>query len=182
MLALIGLHSLLEYPLWYGPFQLVALLALAILLWPRRAAAPQARAWLVALGAALAVFAACGLAAWDYHRVSQLYKPGAQRSPAYRDNTQEKVARSVLFSGTLDFARLTTTGLTRDNAERMNALAQELLHYSPEPRVIEVLIESAVMLGKDDEAAFHMKRYRIAYPNDYARWTGPQGQSASGAR
>ena len=179
VLALIGLHSLLEYPLWYGPFQLVALLSLAILLWPRRAAAPQARAWLVALGAALAVFAACGLAAWDYHRVSQLYKPGAQRSPAYRDNTQEKVARSVLFSGTLDFARLTTTGLTRDNAERMNALAQELLHYSPEPRVIEMLIESAVMLGKDDEAAFHMKRYRVAYPTEYARWTGPAGRRAS---
>ena len=179
VLALIGLHSLLEYPLWYGPFQLVTLLALAILLWPRHAAPPQPRAWLLALGAALAVLAACGLAAWDYHRVSQLYKPGAQRAPAYRDNTQEKVARSVLFSDTLDFARLTTTGLTRDNAERMNALAHRLLHYSPEPRVIEMLIESAVMLGKDDEAAFHMKRYRVAYPTEYARWTGPAGRRAS---
>jgi len=27
-----------------------------------------------------------------------------------------------------------------------------------------------VLLGRDDEAAFHMKRYRIAYPKDYARW------------
>jgi hypothetical protein len=35
------------------------------------------------------------------------------------------------------------------------------------------------MLGKDDEAAFHMKRYRIAYPKDHARWMGPAGGKAS---
>ena len=60
---------------------------------------------------------------------------------------------------------------TRDNAAAMHALAQEMLHYSPEPRVLEALIESAVALGLDDEAAFHLKRYRIAYPRDYARWS-----------
>ena len=32
VLAVIAVHSLLEYPLWYGPFQLAALLAL-MLLW-----------------------------------------------------------------------------------------------------------------------------------------------------
>ncbi|QLA81295.1 polymerase [Acidovorax sp. JMULE5] len=185
VLALIGLHSMLEYPLWYGPFQVVALLSVAILVWPRRDEAWDGRAWpagAAALVAALAVLGACGLAAWDYHRVSQLYKPGAQRAAAYREDTQAKVSHSLLFSGPLDFARLTTTGLTRDNAARMNALAQELLHYSPEPRVIEVLVESAVMLGKDDEAAFHMKRYRAAYPDDYARWMGAGGTRASQAR
>lgn len=171
-LALIGLHSLLEYPLWYGPFQLVALLSVAILAWPRRGEAWAERAGWAALGAAVAILGVCCLAAWDYHRVGQLYKAAAQRSPAYREDTQAKVSGSVFFSGALDFARLTTAGLTRDNAARMNALARELLHYSPEPRVIELVIESAVMLGQDEEAAFHMKRYRIAYPDDYARWRG----------
>ena len=34
-MAVIGLHSLLEFPLWYGPFQLVALLAVCLLCpWP----------------------------------------------------------------------------------------------------------------------------------------------------
>lgn len=49
-------------------------------------------------------------------------------------------------------------------------MANKLLHFSPEPRVIEPLIESATMLGLDDEAAFHLKRYRAAYPADYERW------------
>ena len=179
VLAIVGVHSLLEYPLWYGPFQIVTLAALALLLWPR-GWQPSARgvAWLAA-GVAL-VWALCALAAWDYRRVSQLYKPYAERAASYRDDTQAKVGGSLLFSDQVDFARLTTTALTRDNAARMNALARQLLHYSPEPKVLEALIESAVMLDRDDEAAFHMKRYRAAYPREYRRWTrGPGGGMAS---
>ena len=57
-------------------------------------------------------------------------------------------------------------------------MANKLLHFSPEPRVIEPLIESATMLGLDDEAAFHLKRYRAAYPTDHERWRG-QGRRIS---
>lgn len=173
VLAIIGLHSLLEYPLWYGPFQVVAIASAALLLWPRQAVLSGWGAVVVGLVAGIVV-AACGFAAWDYFRVSQLYKSNTQRAAAYREDTQAKVSHSVLFSSQLDFARLTTTAPTQENAHRVHALAQRLLHYSPEPRVIEPLIESAVLLGRNDEAAFHMKRYRIAYPKDYARWMGPR--------
>ena len=44
--------------------------------------------------------------------------------------------------------------------------------------MIEALIESAVLLGRDDEAAFHMKRYRIAYPQDYERWSAKNSEMA----
>ena len=169
VLAIIGLHSMVEYPLWYGPFQIVALASAALLLWPQGAAWSARGAVAAGLGAAL-VAGVCGFAAWDYHRVSQLYKPASERAAAYREDTQAKVGRSVLFSSQIDFARLTTTPVTRENAQSVHALALELLHYSPEPRVIEALIESAVLLGRDDEAAFHMRRYRIAYPADYERW------------
>ena len=170
VLAIIGLHSLLEYPLWYGPFQIVTLAALALLLWPRYALLSARGARAAGVGAVL-IWALCAAAAWDYYRVGQLYKPSAQRAAAYQGDTQAKVGRSWLFSNPLDFARLTTMAPTRDNAAAMHALAQEMLHYSPEPRVLEALIESAVALGLDDEAAFHLKRYRIAYPRDYARWS-----------
>ena len=181
VLALIGVHSMLEYPLWYGPFQWAALVSAGILLWPRRAP-PSGRGAVVAgrlcLAAAGLIGAVCAVAAWDYHRVSQLYKPGPERSAAYRDDTQAKVANSLFFTSQLDFARLTTAGLTQANAARLNAMAHELLHYSPEPRVLQVLIESAILLGRDSEAAFHMQRYRIAYPQDYARWMGARGTRA----
>ena len=56
-------------------------------------------------------------------------------------------------------------------------MALELLHYSPEPRVIEKLIESAVMLGRDDEALQYLARYRAAFPQEHARWV--QGNAAA---
>jgi O-antigen ligase len=182
VLALIGVHSMLEYPLWYGPFQWAALVSIGILLWPSRGQQPGLRADMAGracIAAAGLILVACGVAAWDYHRVSQLYKPGPERSAAYRDDTQAKVANSLFFTSQLDFARLTTAGLTQANAARLNAVAHELLHYSPEPRVLQVLIESAILLGRDAEAAFHMQRYRIAYPQDYARWMGARGTRAS---
>ena len=43
--------------------------------------------------------------------------------------------------------------------------------------MIERLIESATLLGLDDEAAFHLQRYRVAYPKDHVRWQKKNGAS-----
>ncbi|MDA8450155.1 Wzy polymerase domain-containing protein [Acidovorax sp. NCPPB 3859] len=175
LLAIIGVHSLLEFPLWYGPFQLAAACALA-LLWPRCWRTPARAALRVPLlcGAGLAAglwLAGIALLVRDYHRVSQLYIAVDQRDPAFRDDTARRVADStVFFRDTLDFAVLTTLQPTRHNAARVHALASRLLHYSPEPRVIEALIDSATRLGLDGEADFHARRYRDVYPQEYASW------------
>ena len=73
------------------------------------------------------------------------------------------------------FAELTTTDLTRANAEHVFTLSEQMLHFSPEPRVVEKLIESAVMLGRDDEALFYLQRYKAAFPQAHARWANPSG-------
>ena len=171
VLAIIGLHSMVEFPLWYGPFQLAALVAV-LLLWRRGGAWLAGSGALRGLGAGVlaALLAAGCYAGWDYGRVSLLYKPVAARPPAYRDDTLAKVADTRLFADQVNFARVTTTPITRANAQEIHGLALQLLHFSPEPRVIEALVESASILGLDDEVAFHLKRYRIAYPDDYARW------------
>ena len=112
-----------------------------------------------------------GYASWDYSRVSQVYKPVHLRSDALRENTLTKVSGTWLFADAVDFAVLTTTPVNPETAQRMHGLATALLHYSPEPRVIEPLIESASLLGRADEVAFHMRRYRAAYPQDFERWS-----------
>lgn len=181
ILALVGLHSMLEFPLWYGPFQLVTVLAVFIL-WRRPAperGTPQGdvsvpKAPLGQIGKALIALIAIafmGYASWDYARVSQVYKPVHLRSEALRENTLTKVSGTWLFADAVDFAILTTTPVNPETAQRMYVLATALLHYSPEPRVIEPLIESAALLGRDDEVAFHMRRYRVAYPQDFDRWS-----------
>jgi O-antigen polymerase len=174
-LAIIGLHSMVEFPLWYGPFQLVTVLALA-LLWRRAMPGWVRSARFVATAAVAGVtvgVAGAGIA-WDYYRVSQLYRPMASRPLAYQEGTLAKVSNTLLFTNQVDFALLTTTQLTRENAPQIHTLATELLHFSPEPRVIEKLIESALLLGMDDEVAFQLRRYRVAYPEDHARWARAQ--------
>ncbi len=175
VLALILLHSMLEYPLWYGPFQMAALLCVWLLLRPgvssTGAVTSISLRWRILIAPiAIASIAFTVYAGRDYQRISQIYIAVGDRLPAYRENTIERIRDSWLFHSQVTFAELTITALSRENAVHIHAMALELLHYSPESRVIEKLIESAVMLGLDDEARFHMLRYQAAFPSEYARW------------
>ncbi len=185
-LALIGLHSLLEYPMWYGPFQIAVVLAVWILwrtpgpasdaAWEHQEASARMMPAMTSIGTQMAravavlLLAALAYAAWDYHRVSQIYKAPSLRSQAYRDDTLRKVQDSWLFRNQARFAELTLATVTPENAQRLNATARELLHFSPEARVIEKLIDSDLVLGRSDDARYVMLRYRRAFPAEYARW------------
>lgn len=178
VLALIAAHSLLEFPLWYGPFQLAAALAVAALLPPLPAAW---RGPLRAAGvAALLLAPAAGLLlAQGYRPVAALYRPAAERPADLRTLDGREVARRwPVFGGPALFAWLTTTPVDAANAAAVHEAAARLLHYSPEPRVIEKLIASARLLGREDEAALHADRYRRAWPRDWARFS--RGLPASG--
>ena len=187
VLAMVVLHSMVEYPLWYGPFQMAVGLCV-VMLWtsrPGAAAVPvdkvrrfRALPQLVAL----VLLAGVGYAAWDYHRISQLYLPPDQRAAAYRADALGRARQSWLFRNQVAFAELTLTPLTRDNAAPVNAMATQLLHYSPEPRVIEKLIESAVLLQRDDEALWHLARYRAAFPKEHAAWVAGNARGAARAQ
>lgn len=169
VLTVLALHSLVEYPLWYGPFQIALGLAWGLTRSADSLAATSLR------GRQRAAIAAFGLAfiayaSWDYARVTQIYLQPEERRAAWRDNTLEQARKSWLFGNHAKFAELTLTTPTAANAATVHQLALDMLHYSPEPRVIERLIESATLLGRNDEAVLALARYRAAFPQDYARW------------
>ena len=168
VIAVILLHSLLEYPLWYGPFQMAFGLSLGLLARGRTSgstAVGRVGRAAVATTLVLAVL----FTAWDYHRISQLYTPPDERSVLYREGPLPRIGDSWLFRDQVGFAELSMTPLTRENAAGMNALAMELLHYSPEPRVIDMAIQSAMVLGREDQALWLLARYRAAFPADAER-------------
>lgn len=179
ILSLILLHSMLEYPLWYGPFQLAILQCLW--LFKRKPSDPTVT--LVHATPHLEIALAAGLLAlagyieWDYHRVSQIYLPPENRAVEYREHTLEKIRGSWLFREQVRFAEYTITPLNHDNAPQLYALGQELLHYSPEPRVVEKLIESAILMGREDDARFYLARFRAAYPKEHAQWMAKRARS-----
>lgn len=169
VVALILLHSMLEYPLWYGPFQMAFGCALGLL--ARKRDRPPARV-LGPLGrgaVSLALTLALVYSAWDYHRISQLYAAPEQRSVLYKGRPLPHVGDSWLFRDQLAFAELSITPLTRANAASTNALAMGLLHYSPEPRVIEAALESAMWVGREDQATWLLARLRAAFPAEAAK-------------
>ncbi|WP_295982928.1 O-antigen ligase family protein [uncultured Variovorax sp.] len=172
MMGVIVLHSLLEYPLWYGPFQIVFGLCLGVL-WPaRRAAADRPRhgAHVISSLAVTVLIAIVGYASWDYIRISQVYLPREERLPRYEDHPLDKAQGSWLFANHVDFAKLTLTPLTISNAAEIHVLASRLVHFSPEPRVIVKLIESAELMGLREKAKTEAQRFSVAFPLQYRRW------------
>lgn len=171
VLALILLHSMLEYPLWYGPFQFACGLSIW-LLWRSPESPPNPSATVTLLPGLLAVLLSVALtyAAWDYRRVSQIYLAGEFRAADYRENTMEKIRDSWLFQDQVRFAELTMAEVTPENAAILHDLASDLLHFSPEARVVEKLIDSASVLGRQDEVAYYLARYQVAFPESHAAW------------
>ncbi len=187
VLAVIALHSLVEYPLWYGPFQMATVWCVW-LLWTESATSgkvpqvpqqnqvdlansplsPVVAAFITIILVAFLVFAA-----WSYWCVSQLYLPQAERAAAYQVDAMGKLRGVWMYQNQVEFAELTTTPLKVDNAADLHAQALRLLHFSPEPRVVEKVIESAVLLGRDDVAAYYLQRYRAAFPKEHAQWVKP---------
>jgi O-antigen ligase len=167
LLLVLGLHSMLEYPLWYGPFQMTLGIAIGLLWAPIKLnsatvsqeeakAQGQEEAHVEAqegpMLVAAILFIGCLYAAWDFNRVGQIYRQAASRDAAYRDNPLHHAKQSWLFKNQADFAELTTQTVTADNAADLYPQAVRLMHYSPEARVVQRVIDSGKLLGHDAQA------------------------------
>jgi hypothetical protein len=106
MVLLMGLHSLLEYPLWYAHFLFPTAFAWGLCLGAGASPAPpgsQIR-WPIAAGAALVLGA--GAMVWDYQQVSAIFAP-----PDDGSTLEQRIAegqRSWFFAHHADYARITT--------------------------------------------------------------------------
>ena len=136
--GVIGLHSLLEFPLWYGPFQMVLGLAIGLITQqrtPSQAPRIKTRSHMRSC-AMVASWLICTLwAGWDYHRVSQVFQPPSLRSTACRTTPQACLEDVVWFHQARDFV------LLRQSADALppelaRVLAKRVVHYAPEPWVL----------------------------------------------
>lgn len=182
IVALIALHSLLEYPLWFGVFQLMAALAGWQIYRTRCGGEASEGVFQVPLFPALRMVVAALLLAflsfiaWDYLKVSQLYLPESQRMERYRDDTFNKSRNTVLFNSHVLIAQVVAVELQPSNAELILAGSLASLHVAPDSRIIRRVIESAALLGRAELVELHEARYRAAWPREYAEWK--KGQEA----
>lgn len=171
IMGVIGLHSMLEYPLWYGPFQIALVFCLWLIGTPIRRVLNHSA---LARGLGILMLAALCVVAFDYARVRQIYLPADQRWGIWRSQPMKAARQSWFFQDTALFAELTTSVVNQDNARWVLQTSQHLLRSSPEPRVIEQLLESARLLQEEELFSLHRARFREVYPSAFLAWSQKQ--------
>ncbi|MBA3599021.1 MAG: O-antigen ligase C-terminal domain-containing protein [Methylibium sp.] len=161
MLAVLALHSLLEYPLWYAYFLLPAAWTLGAFLGAAPARADESaakgrntRASSAALrGAGLLMLLGAAWAAWDHRRIEVIFAP-----PAGAGTLEARIAegrQSWLFGHHADYAAATTPP-----SEPSLAAFRRPLHMLVDTRLLIAYIEALHTAGRDAEALYAAQRLR----------------------
>jgi len=172
IVLMIGLHSLLEYPLWYAYFLLPVAFAWGFALSPLTPAAahqagerPEApplpnhggSRTLGFAGLALAIGAAA--AAFDYWRVVVIYDPGEHAAPL--EERIERGQRSPLFGHHADYAAATAFGEPKAPLSPSQQLAFErATHQLLDVRLMIAWAQALAAEGELDKARWLAARIR----------------------
>ena len=169
LVLMIGLHSLLEYPLWYAYFLLPAAFAWGFALSQQgpspaplsRARAPEAEAgakrMLMYAGTAMALGASA--AVLDYRSVVVIYEP-----PEFAAPLEERVVRgqhSVLYGHHADYAAATAFGTPKAPLPVAQQLAfQRAPHQLLDVRLMIAWAQALAAQGELDKARWLAARVR----------------------
>lgn len=172
IVLMIGLHSLLEYPLWYAYFLLPTAFAWGFALAPAQAAVaetagpsdlaaaihnPRDSRTLAFAGLALAVGAAA--AAFDYWRVVVIYDPGENAAPL--EQRIERGQRSPLFGQHADYAAATAFGEPKAPLSPSQQLAfRRAPHQLLDVRLMIAWAQALAAEGELDKARWLAARIR----------------------
>ncbi|MET0520339.1 MAG: Wzy polymerase domain-containing protein [Burkholderiaceae bacterium] len=169
MVITIGLHSLLEYPLWYAYFLLPAAFAFGLSLGrldgadaPQRAAARDISLPLRLAG--LLMIAGSAFAVWDYLRIVDIYAPKANAA-----SLEQRIAigqRSPFFSALADYAAATSL----PPGPAALAAARRTAHNLIDVRLMMAWAKSLEATGDVDRARYVVQRLREFRSREGADW------------
>jgi O-antigen ligase len=151
---MIGLHSLLEYPLWYAYFLLPTAWAFGFGLGGRQAArgVTAGRAWLAP--AALGVVLLAAFSVWDYTRVTSIFSADDSAGPLAQ--RIERGQHSVFFAHHADYAAATT----ETDARLHERAFRGATHFLLDTRLMTAWAEELDLRGDTDRARHLAARLR----------------------
>ncbi|MBT9503180.1 MAG: O-antigen ligase C-terminal domain-containing protein [Burkholderiaceae bacterium] len=158
MVLMIGLHSLLEYPLWYAYFLLPAALFLGLCLGDAGDAANRSSRWTLPAGALTmggGLMVVCSLLTLvDYRSAVVIYAPPA--GAASLETRIHRGQQSPLFATQADYAAATTLS---PGPEAL-AAARRTAHNLIDVRLMMAWAQSLHATGDDERARYVVERLR----------------------
>jgi O-antigen ligase len=166
VVLMIGLHSMLEYPLWYAYFLLPTAFALGLAL-PSRPDPTTARGSVLLPLVGILLIAGSAFAAWDYtQRIVVIYAP-PEEAPALADRIKTG-QRSLLFSHMADYAAATSQPPGADALAAARRTAFSLI----DARLLQHWSESLAAVGDEGAARYLADRAREFHNAATEAWLG----------
>jgi O-antigen ligase len=174
MVVMIGLHSLLEYPLWYAYFLLPAAWAWGFALAGPAGAAKASGStrgltlagWALAAGAAFSV--------WDYQRVAVIFSAPEGSAPLVQRIAAGQ--HSVFFAHHADYAAVTSTPPYADDTQAFDRAT----HYLLDTRLMTAWARHLAARGELDSArhlAARLREFGRAEAGDFFNTCAPDGSA-----
>ncbi|WP_246071599.1 PglL family O-oligosaccharyltransferase [Inhella inkyongensis] len=173
ILLIVGVHSMLEYPLWYAYFLFPTAFAWGLCLAPeagetRPVAAPHwSQHWPRWVGALMVVGSL--YAYWEYRFVAAIYAPAEWDQPLVQ--RIERGQRTLLFSRHADYAAATALG---HNAKSLEA-ASRTGHQLIDARLMIAWAKSLHAVGETDKARYMVARLREFRSREGTAWLSACG-------
>ena len=169
----IGLHSMVEYPLWYMNFLTPMALAFGIVLIQKEAQVvenkgPKNRPFVV-FGAALVLVVGTAFASYDYARILPAFLEDgrAAADPKAYANAQ----KTWIFSVYADRILAEHARVTPDNAQAMWQISERLMHAGPAPLNLWPGLAARCQLGGGVQARELAKRFENTAVAAYLEFT-----------
>lgn len=173
MLAVFGIHSLLEFPEWYGFFLFTVAFFLGCVetrfIQLKSATALQG----FVIGSLMCGLAISAVLCMQYKKLETLYADSyyfnRKALPASEKKLKELEAyqASSLFKAPAEFLVSWNIRLDKTNLDKKLAMSERAMRYQPGANVIYRHIVWLAFAGRQDEAAFYLVRLRKTFPTEF---------------
>lgn len=170
LISVVGLHSLLEYPIWYMNFLIPTAFAFGVLLAAQPVASPPSPSLPVGLSVLMGsiLLLASAWAFVDYMRVANIFKEDGRASADLAEVAA--VQNTFLYRYYADRALVERVPLTDSNAAEMLKVTDRLLKEGPNPLVLWVRLEALCRTGDTLRALETAVLYKTVFPKSHAEF------------
>ena len=177
IVAVAGIHAMLEFPLSYAGFIYLLGVSIGSLYGTTESNSDTGfkekayHLWVPRVVAVLAI----GLIVFAYQAWGQLALVRAIQDAPFNDRAAQRLAvanasGAWLFKAEVEYAELMTMDITPESAADVRRRAQRLLHVSVAPAIVQRLLMSLWLTNDQEAFVYHAERYCRSDSKSFLKW------------